>query len=196
MAVARLRAAAAARLPPALSRGERRPLGTAAEVATTAGPGAARWELMGAREYYDYRRAIYGDITHKAILVDAAGTLLAPTEPMAQVYRTIGQKYGVDYSEDEILMRYRRAYAQPWGRSRLRYVNDGRPFWQYIVSSSTGCSDLQYFEELYQYYTTEKVRYSVQCFDLLLLAYKLTKCECVICLLGLASLRSRCWTCF
>ncbi|KAG0546164.1 hypothetical protein BDA96_02G424200 [Sorghum bicolor] len=156
MAVARLRAAAAARLPPALSRGERRPLGTAAEVATTAGPGAARWELMGAREYYDYRRAIYGDITHKAILVDAAGTLLAPTEPMAQVYRTIGQKYGVDYSEDEILMRYRRAYAQPWGRSRLRYVNDGRPFWQYIVSSSTGCSDLQYFEELYQYYTTEK----------------------------------------
>lgn len=158
MAVARLRAAsAAARLHPALARGERRPLGTAAaEVAAPTGTGAARWELLGAREYYDYRRAIYGDITHKAILVDAAGTLLAPTEPMAQVYRTIGQKYGVDYSEDEILMRYRRAYAQPWGRSRLRYVNDGRPFWQYIVSSSTGCSDLQYFEELYQYYTTEK----------------------------------------
>ncbi|KAJ6747586.1 hypothetical protein OIU74_029946 [Salix koriyanagi] len=36
------------------------------------------------------------------------------------------------------------------------YVNDGRPFWQYIVSSSTGCSDAQYFEELYNYYTTEK----------------------------------------
>ncbi|KAL7197639.1 hypothetical protein ACSBR2_020215 [Camellia fascicularis] len=36
------------------------------------------------------------------------------------------------------------------------YVNDGRPFWQYIVSSSTGCSDSQYFEELYNYYTTEK----------------------------------------
>jgi len=88
MAVARLRAAASARLQPALAaggRGERRPLGTAAEVAAAAGPGAARWELMGAREYYDYRRAIYGDITHKAILVDAAGTLLAPTEPMAQV---------------------------------------------------------------------------------------------------------------
>jgi hypothetical protein len=37
----------------------------------------ARWETMGAREYYYYRRAIYRDITHKAIL--------APTEPMAQV---------------------------------------------------------------------------------------------------------------
>jgi hypothetical protein len=39
-----------------------------------------------------------------------------------------------------------------------RYVNDERPFWQFIVSSSTGCSDLKYFEELYNYYTTEKVR--------------------------------------
>ncbi|KAF0899055.1 hypothetical protein E2562_012908 [Oryza meyeriana var. granulata] len=72
---------------------------------------------MGAREYY--RRAIYNGITHKAILVDAAGTLLAPTKPMAQVYRPIGEKYGVKYSEDKILMRYKRAYAQPWGRSRL-----------------------------------------------------------------------------
>uniref|UniRef100_A0A0E0EFK1 Haloacid dehalogenase-like hydrolase domain-containing protein 3 n=1 Tax=Oryza meridionalis TaxID=40149 RepID=A0A0E0EFK1_9ORYZ len=136
--------------------GEGRWMGTATAEAAGAAAGIARWEPMGAREYYDYRRAIYGDITHKAILVDAAGTLLAPTEPMAQVYRTIGEKYGVNYSEDEILMRYRRAYAQPWGRSRLRYVDDGRPFWQHIVSSSTGCSDLQYFEELYQYYTTAK----------------------------------------
>ncbi|KAI4992462.1 hypothetical protein ZWY2020_051879 [Hordeum vulgare] len=53
-------------------------------------------------------------------------------------YRTIGEKYGVKYSEDEILMRYRQAYSQPWGKSRLRYVDDGRPFWQHIVSSSTG----------------------------------------------------------
>ena len=28
-----------------------------------------------------------------------------------------------------------------------RYVNDGRPFWQDIVSYSTECSDSQYFEE-------------------------------------------------
>ncbi|KAM1053959.1 hypothetical protein FF1_001413 [Malus domestica] len=39
---------------------------------------------------------------------------------------------------------------------RSRYVNDGRPFWQYLVSSSTGCSDSQCFEELYNYYTTDK----------------------------------------
>ncbi|KAI7998879.1 5-oxoprolinase [Camellia lanceoleosa] len=63
-----------------------------------------------------------------------------------QIYRQIGEKYGAEYSEAQILNRYRRAYEQPWGRSRLRYVNDERPFWQYIVSSSTGCSDSQYFE--------------------------------------------------
>ncbi|KAF3670136.1 putative IAA-amino acid hydrolase ILR1-like 6-like [Capsicum annuum] len=38
----------------------------------------------------------------------------------------------------------------------IKYVNDGRPFWQHIVSSSTGCSDSRYFDELYNYYTTEK----------------------------------------
>ncbi|KAL2464605.1 Haloacid dehalogenase-like hydrolase (HAD) superfamily protein [Forsythia ovata] len=108
------------------------------------------------REYEDYRRNLYGGLTHKALLVDAVGTLVVPSQPMAQIYRQLGEKYGVEYSEDEILNRYRRAYEQPWGRSRLRYVNDGRPFWQHIVSSSTGCSDSQYFEELYNYYTTEK----------------------------------------
>ncbi|CAI0374562.1 unnamed protein product [Linum tenue] len=114
------------------------------------------FDLLGVKDYEDYRRSLYGDVTHKALLVDAVGTLVVPSQPMAQIYKQIGEKYGVDCSEDEILNRYRRAYEQPWGRSRLRYVNDGRPFWQHIVTSSTGCSDLQYFEELYNYYTTDK----------------------------------------
>lgn len=118
--------------------------------------GLGGFEVLGLKEYEEYRKALYGEITHKALLVDAVGTLLVPSQPMAQIYRKIGEKYGVEYSETEILNRYRRAYAQPWGRSRLRYVNDGRPFWQYIVSFSTGCSDTQYFEELYHYYTTEE----------------------------------------
>ncbi|KAK9123283.1 hypothetical protein Sjap_012885 [Stephania japonica] len=106
--------------------------------------------------YEEYRRSLYGEITHRALLVDAVGTLVVPAQPMAQIYRKIGEKYGVEYSEDEILNRFRWAYGQPWGKSRLRYVDDGRPFWQYIVSSSTGCSDSQYFEELYHYYATDK----------------------------------------
>lgn len=39
---------------------------------------------------------------------------------LLQIYREIGEKYGVNYSEGEILNRYRRAYEKPWGRSRLR----------------------------------------------------------------------------
>ncbi|KAH9680281.1 Haloacid dehalogenase-like hydrolase (HAD) superfamily protein [Citrus sinensis] len=134
-----------------------RQLSSATEAAEAVGSrGVVGLGVFGLKDYEDYRRSLYGDITHKALLVDAAGTLLVPSQPMAQIYREIGEKYGVAYSEAEILNRYRRAYEQPWGGSRLRYVNDGRPFWQFIVSSSTGCSDSQYFEELYNYYTTEK----------------------------------------
>ncbi|KAJ9181008.1 hypothetical protein P3X46_009185 [Hevea brasiliensis] len=145
----------------ACSAGLARYSSAAAVVATEAdvdvvGSRGVGLEILGVKDYEDYRRSLYGEITHKALLVDAVGTLVVPSQPMAQIYRKIGQKYGVEYSEDEILNRYRRAYEQPWGRSRLRYVNDGRPFWQFIVSSSTGCSDSQYFEELYNYYTTEK----------------------------------------
>ncbi|PWA64949.1 haloacid dehalogenase-like hydrolase (HAD) superfamily protein [Artemisia annua] len=112
--------------------------------------------FSGLKDYEEYRKRMNGGVTHKALLVDAVGTLVVPSQPMAQIYRQIGEKYGVKLNEDEILMRYRRAYEQPWGRSRIRYVDDGRPFWQHIVSSSTGCSDSQYFEELYNYYTTDK----------------------------------------
>ncbi|XP_028766687.1 haloacid dehalogenase-like hydrolase domain-containing protein 3 [Neltuma alba] len=128
----------------------------AAEESETMGSRRMGLEAFGVKDYEDYRKSRYGDITHKAVLVDAVGTLVVPSQPMAEIYRKIGEKYGVEYSEDEILHRYRRAYGQPWGRSRLRYVNDGRPFWQYIVSFSTGCSDSQYFEELYNYYMTDK----------------------------------------
>lgn len=37
------------------------------------------------KDYADYRRSLYGEITHKALLVDAVGTLVLPSQPMAQV---------------------------------------------------------------------------------------------------------------
>jgi hypothetical protein len=37
------------------------------------------------KDYADYRRSLYGQITHKALLVDAVGTLVLPSQPMAQV---------------------------------------------------------------------------------------------------------------
>ncbi|GKD94635.1 hypothetical protein Tco_1374472, partial [Tanacetum coccineum] len=75
--------------------------------------------FSGMKDYEEYRKRMNGGITHKALLVDAVGTLVVPSQPMTQIYRQIGEKYGVKLSEDEILMRYRRAYEQPWGRSRI-----------------------------------------------------------------------------
>ena len=43
-------------------------------------------ELLGVKDYEDYRRSLYGDITHKAVLVDAVGTLVVPSQPMAEVF--------------------------------------------------------------------------------------------------------------
>ncbi|KAH7404898.1 hypothetical protein KP509_15G049100 [Ceratopteris richardii] len=106
------------------------------------------------QDYERYRRSLYGGLAYKALLVDAAGTLIIPSEPAAKVYHDVGMKYGVRCSESEILRRYRWAYAQPWSRSRLRYENDARPFWQFIVEKATGCNDPAYLEELYHYYTT------------------------------------------
>ena len=40
--------------------------------------------ILGLKDYEDYRRALYGGMTHKALLVDAVGTLVVPSQPMAQ----------------------------------------------------------------------------------------------------------------
>lgn len=42
-------------------------------------------EAVVEKEYEEYRKSLYGEITHRAVLVDAVGTLLVPSQPMAQV---------------------------------------------------------------------------------------------------------------
>ena len=49
--------------------------------------------MLGLKDYEDYRRSLYGEITHKALLVDAAGTLLVPSQPMAQVPSSLSLSY-------------------------------------------------------------------------------------------------------
>lgn len=41
--------------------------------------------LFGLKDYENYRKTLHGGITHKALLVDAVGTLVIPSQPMAQV---------------------------------------------------------------------------------------------------------------
>ncbi|KAL2540668.1 putative hydrolase (HAD superfamily) [Abeliophyllum distichum] len=55
-------------------------------AATAVVPEENGWTVFGlVREYEDYRRNLYGGLTHKALLVDAVGTLVVPSQPMAQV---------------------------------------------------------------------------------------------------------------
>lgn len=47
--------------------------------------GLGGFDVLGLKDYVEYRKSLYGEITHKALLVDAVGTLLVPSQPMAQV---------------------------------------------------------------------------------------------------------------
>lgn len=89
---------------------------------------------------------------YEAVLIDAAGTLLSPSEPVAEVYLNYANKYGCKLTEDDILKGFRRAYNMPWTQSQLRYVGDARPFWRHIVTHATGCTSNDMFEEIYLHY--------------------------------------------
>ncbi|BDA50706.1 probable haloacid dehalogenase-like hydrolase domain-containing protein [Coccomyxa sp. Obi] len=88
----------------------------------------------------------------RALLVDAAGTLIYPSEPISQVYLEYARPYGCKFSEKEILDNFRRAFETPWTRSLLRYEGDGWSFWEFIVEQSTGCNDPKMLEKLYNHY--------------------------------------------
>ncbi|EFN57693.1 hypothetical protein CHLNCDRAFT_11558, partial [Chlorella variabilis] len=89
----------------------------------------------------------------KGLLVDAAGTLLLPSEPVAEVYLHHARKYGCTLSAEQVLDNFREAYNSPWGQSTIRYVGSGRQFWREIVRRSTGCSSEALFETLYDHYS-------------------------------------------
>lgn len=90
--------------------------------------------------------------TFEALFVDAAGTLLHPSESMVDVYVRYGKPFGLSLPDEEILQRYRRAYSTPWAKSPIRYVDDGRPFWRFIVKETTGIDNKDMFENIYEYY--------------------------------------------
>ena len=69
-----------------------------------------------------------------------------PQPPPAQVYLRYASKYGCRLTPAEVLQRFRDAYNTPWRGSNIRYVDDGRPFWRFIVAASTGCESEAAFE--------------------------------------------------
>lgn len=102
----------------------------------------------------------------KALLVDAAGTLLVPSEPVTEVYLRYARQHGLpgadDLTPESVLANFRRAYNLPWSATPLRYVGDGRAFWRRVVALSVGHDDSaprpgcrafdRVFDDVYDYY--------------------------------------------
>jgi REG-2-like HAD superfamily hydrolase len=84
------------------------------------------------------------------VLIDAAGTLLHPAEPVARTYRRFASPYGETPPESEIAKRVRAAMA----RHRNARVGDERwyRYWGLVVEDATGCSSPTLLEELWEHF--------------------------------------------
>jgi len=86
-----------------------------------------------------------------ALLLDAAGTLLRPAEPVAETYARFAARFDAPVSAAQV------AEALPGAMSRARPLRAGRPdwrpFWAEVVRVSTGCDSLALLDALYEYFT-------------------------------------------
>lgn len=76
----------------------------------------------------------------RGLSLDVGGTLIVPAEPVEDVYRRLGEPFGVGAVDFRV------------EAPGLTQSGDGRPFWREVVRRSTGCADLDYFEQLYAHY--------------------------------------------
>lgn len=85
----------------------------------------------------------------RALFVDAAGTLLAPREPVGVTYARLARRHGHEVDPAAVQPRFRAALR---ARAGQRQEGDGRPFWRGVVAESVGVEDEALFEALYRHY--------------------------------------------
>lgn len=90
----------------------------------------------------------------KALMLDACGTFLIPSESVTDVYQRYASRYGIERPAHLILQDFRRAYnATPDPLiGPLRYCGDGRDFWRHVVFKSLATENEALFEDVYNYY--------------------------------------------
>lgn len=89
-------------------------------------------------------------VSGTALWVDAAGTLVEPARPVAQVYAQYAQAHGHDVRADEVAGRLGQAMR---GHKPLREGDrTWRRYWQAVVESSIAVDDPACFEALYSHY--------------------------------------------
>lgn len=86
----------------------------------------------------------------RAVLLDAAGTLISVVEPVGVTYARLGAPFGVTRAPEEIGRRFKAAMRAPWPGPRQR--GDGRPFWRFVVAEATGSEDPALFEAAYAHF--------------------------------------------
>ena len=86
----------------------------------------------------------------KALLLDAAGTFLIPSESVSDVYLRYARPHGVTAEPRDVLAGFRLAYNDPWGPQR--YVGAARDFWRRVVFSALGTDNEAVFRDIYAYY--------------------------------------------
>lgn len=87
--------------------------------------------------------------TPRALLVDAAGTLLALAEPVGATYARFSRDHGVALDPTLAEQAFRTALTVP---DRGPLIGDGRDFWARVVARTTGSADRSLFEALYAWY--------------------------------------------
>lgn len=86
----------------------------------------------------------------RALLTDLYATALHPVRPVAVTYAERGRAWGVEQDPTKLMAAFHDALERT--QAELRMLDDGRVFWETVVSRATGCDDLEYFEGLFRYF--------------------------------------------
>jgi REG-2-like HAD superfamily hydrolase len=85
-----------------------------------------------------------------ALLLDAAGTLLSPAEPIAQTYARIARAHGVAVTPTQVADRF--AGVMKRAAPLRRDFADWRPFWRVVVLDCIGSDDPELLDVLIDHF--------------------------------------------